>query len=259
MPKKHLGQHFLSDSGILDRIVRFSQVTDEDTVVEVGPGRGTLTKAIAGKVRRVIAIEFDADLISFLRRTVGPRVEVLERDALEVDFTALSPTPYHVVANLPYNIATPLIERFVAARDSISSVTVMLQREVADRILASPGGRQYGALSVGTQYYARIERGFTVPPGAFTPPPKVHSRMLRMTWNRDVADSPEFIIFVRRAFTSRRKKLLNNLAVIFPGRGREELIGIFEREGIDSNARPEDLSVEAFARLHRTLGYNLSP
>ena len=259
MPKKHLGQHFLSDPQILERIVGFSRVTRSDTVVEIGPGRGSLTQAIAGKVRRVIAIEFDTDLVSFLRGTLGPRVEVLEHDALEIDFTTLCPTPYHVVANLPYNVATPLIERFVAARDSIASVTVMLQREVADRILATPGGRQYGALSVGTQYYATIEGGFQVPPGAFTPPPKVHSRMVRMTWNRNVADSPEFIIFVRRAFASRRKKLLNNLSPIFPGMGRAELIGILEREGINSNARAEDLSVEAFVRLHRTLGYNLSP
>ena len=259
MPKKHLGQHFLSDPHILERIVEFSRISRDDTVVEVGPGRGALTKALAGKVRRVIAIELDADLVSFLRGTLGPTVEILESDALAVDFPTLCPSRYHVVANLPYNIATPLIERFVAARDSIASVTVMLQKEVADRILAAPGGRQYGALSVGTQYYATIEGGFTIPPGAFAPPPKVHSRVLRMTWNNNVANSPEFIVFVRRAFASRRKKLLNNLSPMFPGRGRAELIGILKREGIDSNARAEDLSVEAFVRLHRTLGYNLSP
>ena len=259
MPKKHLGQHFLSDSNILDRIVGFSRVSHEDTVVEIGPGRGTLTKALSGKVQRVVAIEVDPDLISFLRGTVGPKVEILERDALEVDFTTVCSTRYHIVANLPYNIATPLIERFVAARAYIDSVTVMLQREVADRILAAPGGRQYGALSVGTQYYAMIEGGFTVGPGAFTPPPKVHSRMLRMTWNSNVADSPEFIVFVRSAFASRRKKLVNNLSPLFPGRERKELLGVLEAEGIDQNARPEDLSVEAFVRLHRTLVYNLRP
>ena len=256
MPKKQLGQHFLSDPNILERIVRFSRIAGEDTVVEVGPGRGTLTSAISRRVRRVIAIEVDPDLISSLRETVRPNVEILECDALEVDFAALSPTRYHVVANLPFNIATPLIERFVNARASIDSVTVMLQREVANRILAAPGGRQYGALSVGTQYYATIEAGFTVPPEAFRPQPKVHSRMLRLTWYANVADSPEFIGFVRRAFASRRKKLLNNLAPAFPGHGREELIGILEREGIDRNARPEDLSVEAFIRLHSSLVYN---
>ena len=259
MPKKHLGQHFLSDSNILDRIVGFSRVTEEDTVVEVGPGRGALTATIAARVRRVIAIEVDTDLITSLHQSVGPNVEILERDALEVDFGGLCPTRYHVIANLPYNIATPLIEKFTAARASIESVTVMLQREVADRILAGPGGRQYGALSVATQYYAEIEGGFTVPPGAFTPPPKVHSRMLRLTWHANTADSPEFIVFVRRAFASRRKKLLNNIVPMFPGQGRTALIGILENEGIDRNARPEDLSVEAFTQLHRALVYNLNP
>jgi 16S rRNA (adenine1518-N6/adenine1519-N6)-dimethyltransferase len=259
VPKKHLGQHFLSDPDILQRIVGFSRVNREDTVVEIGPGRGNLTKALAGKVRRVVAIELDRDLISFLRGTVGTKVEILERDALEVDFTTVCETRYHVVANLPYNIATPLILKLIAARAYIDSITVMLQQEVADRMLAAPGGRQYGALSVGTQYYAMIEGGFTVPPGAFTPPPKVHSRMLRMTWNSNVADSPEFIAFVRRAFASRRKKLVNNLSPLFPGRERKELLGVLVDEGIDENARPEDLSVEAFVRLHRTLVYNLRP
>ncbi len=207
----------------------------------------------------MIAIEIDPDLILSLRETVGPKVEILERDALQVDFTTICRAPYHIVANLPYNIATPLIEKFVAARSSIASVTVMLQKEVADRMLASPGGRQYGALSVGTQYFATIESGFAVPPGAFSPPPKVQSRILRMTWNANVEDSPAFLIFVRRAFASRRKKLINNLLPIFPGQRREELIRVLEGEGIDPSARAEDLPVEAFVRLHRTLIYNLSP
>ncbi len=259
MPKKHLGQHFLSDTAILDRMVGFSQVATDDTVVEIGPGRGTLTATLAGRVRRVIAIELDRDLIFPLREQAGPNVEVIEGDALEVDFTCICPTRYHVVANLPYNVATPLIERFVAARAAIDSVTVMLQKEVAERILATSGGSQYGALSVGMQYYAAIEGGFTVPPGAFTPPPKVFSRVIRLTWHPDAVDLPEFVAFVRRAFASRRKKLVNNLAPIYPHLGRRNLIDILQRAAIDPDARPGDLPVEAFVRLHHSLVYNPSP
>ncbi len=259
MPKKHLGQHFLSDPHILRKIVDFSRVGSQDTVVEIGPGKGTLTQTLAERVRRVVTIEIDPDLVRSLRTRISSNVEIIEGDALEIDFTRLSDSPYHVVANLPYNVATPLIERFTKARGSIASVTIMLQKEVADRILAGPGSRQYGVLSVGIQYYAGTEGGFRVPPGAFTPKPKVWSRMIRMTWHAEIVDSPDFMLFVKQAFSSRRKKLVNNLVPSFPGHGRDRLLEIFEREGVPPDARAENLPVDAFIRLHHALVYNLDP
>ncbi len=210
-------------------------------------------------MRRVVTIEVDSDLVRALRTRVSSNVEIIEGDALEMDFTRLSDSPYHIVANLPYNVATPLIERFTQARGSIASVTVMLQKEVADRILADPGSRQYGVLSVGIQYYAETEGGFRVPPGAFTPKPKVWSRMIRMTWRADTVDSPNFMLFVKQAFSSRRKKLVNNLVPSFPGHGRDGLLKTFEHEGVPPDARAEDLSVDTFVRLHHALVYNLGP
>ena len=253
MPKKRFGQHFLSDPAILGQIVDFSRIGPGDTVVEIGPGRGALTKAIATRVRRVVAVEIDRDLAEKLRTSVPANVQIVEGDALGTDLTAVSPEPYHLLGNLPYNIATPLLERIVEARPHILSVTVMIQREVADRILAGPGNRDYSPLSIGIQYYAEVERGFGVPPGAFTPRPKVDSAVIRLTWRDNVADAPALMKFVRKAFRSRRKKLVNNLMAMYGNKGRENLIDIVKAVGIDADARPEDLSVEDYLRLFRAI------
>ena len=253
MPKKHLGQHFLSDPRILERITRFADFAPEDTVIEIGPGKGSLTKVLARQARSVIAIEIDPALALTLRNTMPENVEILEQDALEVDFTSIASGRYHLVANLPFNIATPLIANFVLARSAIIAATVMVQKEVADRISAAPGSRRYGSLSIGIQYYAFVERGPSVPPGAFIPKPKVHSQMIRLTWRSDVPDFPELMAFVRKSFSSRRKKLVNNLSPMFPDIPRGELQGILEQEGLDPGVRPEDLSVQQFVALHRSL------
>ena len=252
MPKKRFGQHFLSDPNILGRIVDFSRVGPFDTVVEIGPGRGALTKAIAERVRRVVAVEIDRDLAEKLRTSVPANVQIVEQDALGTDLAAVSPEPYHLLGNLPYNIATPLFERFVEARTHILSVTVMIQREVADRILAGPGNRDYSPLSIGIQYYAEVEFGFGVPPGAFTPRPKVDSAVIRLTWRDNVADAPALMKFVRKAFMSRRKKLVNNLMAMYGNKNRIELTDTLTALGIDSDARPEDLSVEAYVKLFQS-------
>lgn len=253
MPKKRFGQHFLSDPSILESIVDFSGVGKLDTVVEVGSGRGTLTRTIASRVHKVIAIEIDGDLISQLRKSIPSNVELIKGDALETNLESLSAEPYHLLGNLPYNIATPLLDRFVRARLHICSVTVLLQSEVADRILAKPGTRSYGALSVGIQYYADVALGFRIPPTAFEPQPQVDSTLIRLMWKDNVPDATDLIVFVRKAFGSRRKKLINNLGPIVDNKNRSELLEIFQKVNIRSDARPGDLSVDEYVELFKAL------
>ena len=162
--KKRFGQHFLTDRSILRRIVQLAHLQPEDTVVEIGPGAGSLTQVLAAAVQRVVAIEIDRDLIPALRTKMPSNVEVIEGDALEIDFPN---APFHLVGNLPYNVATPLFKRFIENRDRILDVTVMIQKEVAERLGAEPRTAAYGPLSVLVQYYANVTYGFTVPPGAF--------------------------------------------------------------------------------------------
>ncbi len=214
--------------------MQFAHLDPEDTVVEIGPGAGSLTLALAAVVHRLIAIEIDRDLIAKLRARVPSNVEIIEGDALEVAFPQ---APFHVVANLPYNIATPLLKRFIDHRDQIIDVTVMIQKEVADRLVAKPRTRDYGPLSVLIQYYATVAYGFTVPPGAFKPRPKVNSAVIRTH-------------FVHEAFTSRRKKLANNLRLMFGTLSPSQIVQRLEHAGINANARPEELSVTEFLRVY---------
>jgi 16S rRNA (adenine1518-N6/adenine1519-N6)-dimethyltransferase len=245
--KKRFGQHFLTNRSILQRIVQLAHLSPEDTVVEIGPGKGTLTTALASAARRVIAIEIDRDLIPGLRSTVPSNVEILEGDALKID---LPREPFHIVSNLPYNIATPLFKRFIEHRSRIGAVTVMIQKEVAERLTAKPRTKAYGPLSVLIQYYANVTYGFTVPPGAFTPAPKVDSAVIRVEWKPDARDATAFTDFVHEAFSSRRKTLANNLLSMFGSLGRDEIIRRLEQSGIAANARPEELFVIEFLRVY---------
>jgi len=255
LAKKALGQHFLSDPNILKRIVDFSQVGPADQVLEIGPGKGTLTQVIAERASRVVAIEIDHSLFKFLSSTFQQKnIEVLEQDALDVNFDAILPSPYHLVSNLPYNITSPLLERLIGYRKSILSVTVMIQAEVADRILAKPGSREYSPLSIGIQYYAHVESGFKVPPGAFTPRPKVHSKVIRLTWRNGVIEAPALMTFVKQTFSSRRKKLINNLCAMYRTKSRANLLSKLSASGIDTDARPENLSVDDYIILFKALG-----
>lgn len=248
--KKRFGQHFLTNKSILQRIIQLAHLSPDDTVVEIGPGKGTLTAELAGAAQRVIAIEIDRDLIPALRATVASNVEIVEGDALDVD---LPRDPFHVVSNLPYNVTTPLFKRFIQDRDRIIAVTVMIQKEVADRLAAKPRTKTYGPLSVLIQYYADVKYGFTVPPGAFSPPPKVDSAVIRLEWKAEVANATAFTDFVHQAFSSRRKTLANNLLSMFGSLGREEILRRLEKAGIESNARPEQLSVAEFLRVYNQM------
>jgi 16S rRNA (adenine1518-N6/adenine1519-N6)-dimethyltransferase len=201
----------------------------------------------------VIAIEIDRDLVPGLRASMPANVEIIEADALTVDLGTLLASPAHVAGNLPYNVAVPLLRKFIAARSRILDVTVMLQREVAERIRARPGGREYGPLSVLIQYYATPVWGFAVPAGAFTPPPKVDSAVIRLEWRPGIEDFPAFTDFVQRAFGARRKKLLNTLGAIFPGVSREQLGLALEDAGAGRDARAETLSAAQFLRVYNRL------
>jgi 16S rRNA (adenine1518-N6/adenine1519-N6)-dimethyltransferase len=245
--KKRFGQHFLTDRSILRRIVELAGITAEDTVVEIGPGAGALTRELAAVAKNVTAIEIDKDLIPRLRADMPSNVAIVEGDALEVAFPA---GRFHLVGNLPYNIATPLFKRFIEHRHNIEDITVMIQKEVADRLASRPGGSDYGPLSVLIQYYADVRVGFTVPPGAFHPRPKVDSAVVRLDWKPGVWIDQAFTDFVHRTFSSRRKKLVNNLLQIFPSMKRDDILARMVKAGIEANARPEALTVEQFLRVY---------
>jgi 16S rRNA (adenine1518-N6/adenine1519-N6)-dimethyltransferase len=248
--KKRFGQHFLSDRAILRKIVEFAEIQPEDTVLEIGPGAGALTSELAAVARRVVAIEVDRDLIPRLRDSAPSNVDLIEGDALQVSWPA---GKFHVVGNLPYNIATALLKRFIEHRSRILNVTVMIQKEVADRLAAQPSTKAYGPLSILIQYYATVNYGFIVPPGAFKPRPKVDSAVVRLEWRPDVPDARDFTDFVHQSFGSRRKKLANNLLAMFASLDRSEIARRIESAGIAANARPEDLSVTEFLRVYNHL------
>ena len=251
--KKRFGQHFLHDINILRRIVSFAHISSNDLVVEIGPGAGTLTRELAAVAKHVTAIEIDRDLMANLRAQLPANVEIIEGDALDIDLSKLSNEPFHLVGNLPYNVATPLFKRFIEFRHIIRDVTVMIQKEVADRIVAEPSTEAYGPLSVLIQYYAIPKYGFTVAPGSFRPPPKVDSAVIRLDWRQNVPDARKFTDFIHQAFGSRRKKLVNNLVAMFPGMSRPQLTAKLEKANVPPNTRPENLSVAEFHRLYNEI------
>ena len=233
----------------------------DDTVVEIGAGRGALTDAIAPRVKRVVAIEIDRDLAAALRARAPANVDVVLADFLKLDLVELldgETRPARVVGNLPYNISSPILFRLVgAAADGhrLSDATLMLQKEVADRLAAAPGGREYGTLAIQAALRADIDRLFTLPPGAFRPAPKVTSAVVRLRFREpavDVGDPATFERIVRGIFLHRRKTLLNALRALEPGLGQpaEELIRL---TGLDPSRRPETLTVADAGRLSRAV------
>jgi 16S rRNA (adenine1518-N6/adenine1519-N6)-dimethyltransferase len=256
--RKSLGQHFLSDPSILGRIADALAPTRSDTVIEIGPGRGALTDVLAGRAGRVIAIELDRALAALLRERYAarPSVEILEADVLETNLGQLADGPYLLAGNVPYYITTPIL--FHALRDPRPARAVYLvQREVAERIVAAPGEREYGALSVNVQALASAEVVFHVPAGAFHPPPKVDSSVIRITPRTDpiVASAEEgrYRAFVQEAFGLRRKQMRRVIRTI-AGVDAETAEGLLAKSGIAPDARPETVGPEAFARLLRALG-----
>ena len=268
--KPKLGQHFLTDQGAAARIVDALGDTSQQTVLEIGPGRGDITSLLAPRARRVIAIELDRVLAAQLRMKFGttPNVEIIEGDILAIDFhtlfgpkpgssrpgLTLTPEQVRVVGNLPYYITSDILLRLFEFREYFSTLVIMVQREVADRIAAAPGGRDYGLLSATAQLYGKVEKLFTLPPGAFAPPPKVHSTVLRLTLDSKLArlHVPEegFINFLKQSFGLKRKTLWNNLKSEYES---NTLKTALEKAGIKPNVRAEALSLEKSAALYRAL------
>lgn len=258
-PKKSLGQNFLKDPHYLGKIVDAAQVGPEDQVIEIGPGLGHLTRALADTGCRLLLLELDDRLIPRLREEFAsrPAVQVVHADALEYDYDGLSGT-WKVVANLPYYISTAIIQRLIAQRGRFTTLTLMLQKEVAARIAAAPGGKEYGFLSVLVQYAAVPRLEFSVPAGAFTPQPKVDSTVLKLT----MRDRPEtvandealFLRVIKAAFSQRRKTLRNSLGQL--GHHKDVMNAVQEGTGIDLGRRAETLSVSEFCRLANFLAKN---
>ena len=260
-PRKRWGQHFLVDRNILNKIVRTAEIGKEDTVLEVGPGLGEMTLALARQARNVIAVEIDPKLVGILRNktATSPNVEIIGKDILKVDFREIADREgrsIKVVANLPYQISTPLLFRFIEEREVFSTLTVMLQREVAERMVAPPGGKDYGPLSIFVQLFSELSIRFFVKPSAFFPPPNVDSAVIQMTWKErptvGLEDEEWFRRVVRGCLGYRRKTLINALkhsGLVLP----EDAEGRMEEVGIDSHRRPETLAIEEFATLAKVL------
>lgn len=261
IPRKGLGQHFLVDRNILNKVIRTAQVEKEDVVLEVGPGLGEMTLALARQVEKVIAVEIDPKLVAILNKKMKdyPNVEVVKGDILKVDFRQFLKReghPIKVVANLPYQISTPLLFRFIESKEAFSTFTLMLQREVAERMGAPPGRKEYGPLSIFIQMFSDVSIRFFIKPSAFFPPPKVESAVVHMVWKEkpmiETNDEEWFKRVVRACFGYRRKTLVN--ALKHSGLFLPEPVELkMEAIGIDPRRRPETLTIQEFAGLAEAL------
>jgi 16S rRNA (adenine1518-N6/adenine1519-N6)-dimethyltransferase len=254
-PRKRLGQSFLEDLNVIRRIVALAEPAEGETIVEIGAGLGFMTEELAKRAGRVIAIEVDPRLVSILRErfTGQHRVEVVQMDVLKYDFSSACPEGrIKVVGNIPYHISSPILFRLLDFRRSISSMILMFQKELADRIAAPPGTKNYGIPSVMVARYTRAVCELTVPPTCFYPVPDVVSSVLRIVVRQEpnLPDEALFAGIVRAAFAQRRKTLWNNLRLI--GLPEERVDLVFVRSGIDRTRRAETLSIEEFSLLTKT-------
>ncbi len=246
--KRYLGQNFLYDPSILRRLIHVARLSPEDTVVEIGPGPGRLTKMLAERVKRVIAIELDAELYERLVNELSgyKNIEIVHGDALKYHYETLK--EFKVVANIPYYITTPIIFRLFEYRKRLISITITVQKEVAERIVAGPGGKEYGVLSLMVQYYGKPELKFIVPRGAFRPVPRVDSAVIHIEIFKrppvSVKDECLFFKLIRTAFTKRRKTIANALKGL-----NRDVKETLLKLGIEPSRRPETLSIEEFAGL----------
>jgi 16S rRNA (adenine1518-N6/adenine1519-N6)-dimethyltransferase len=268
--KPKLGQHFLASEAAARRIVEAVGDVSAATVLEIGPGRGALTDLLAARTRRLIAVEVDRVLSAQLRMqfNMHPNVEIIEGDILTIELDTVfgpkpgsvrtglnfAPEPARVVGNLPYYITSDILLRLLEYHRYFSTIVIMVQKEVADRLAASPGSRDYGLLSATTQLYGRVERMFTLPPAAFSPPPKVHSSVVRITIKPRLESlgvpEAEFIGFLKVCFGQKRKTLWNNLKTRYDEAALRRALA---KSGVKPAVRAEALPLEKTAALFRAL------
>jgi 16S rRNA (adenine1518-N6/adenine1519-N6)-dimethyltransferase len=268
--KPKLGQNFLADRGAAARIIDALGDVSQSLVVEIGPGKGALTDALAHRAGRLIAIELDRLLATELRFKYSrfDNVEILEGDVLKIDFRTVlrrsagpltdlrpvKPEPARVVGNLPYYITSDILLRLFDYHDLLATIVIVVQREVADRIAAKPGSRDYGLLSATAQLYCRVEKLFTLPPGAFSPPPKVHSSVLRLTvaprFHELNVEPASFIQFLKLAFAMKRKTLANNLKTTYAD---AQIRSALKSVALRADVRAEAVELEKMAEVFRKL------
>ncbi len=259
--RKKFGQNFLIDPHVLDKIVDAAEVTEDDFVLEIGPGIGTMTQYLCERAKKVLAVEIDDKLIPILQETLSAydNVEVIHGDILKQDIQAIADQhndgkPIKVVANLPYYITTPIIMQLLESRVPLANVTVMVQKEVAERMQAKPGTKEYGALSLAVQYYANPYLAANVPPNCFMPRPNVGSAVIRLDCLKknpiEVKDEKLMFRLIRASFNQRRKTLQNGICnsgeLNF---SKEEVARALEALGLPAAIRGEKLGLEEFARL----------
>jgi len=262
-PLRRYGQSFLQDRNIIGRIVDAADIRPDDTVVEIGPGPGTMTGLIAGKAQTVIAVEIDPYMADILEQTFRDRnnLTVVQADILTFDLASVPPASsgnkLNVIGNIPYNISTPILFHLLTFRRLIRSITIMLQKEVAERLAASPGTKTYGIPSVMVAMYARVTPVVDVPSSCFYPKPKVTSRVIRIDFREapvvELKDEAFFTTVVKTAFAQRRKTLFNNLKSLGLPDGDVGLSSALDRAGIDGVRRAETLSVAEFGLLSNIL------
>lgn len=268
--KPKMGQHFLSSESAAQHIVEALGDVSEATVLEIGPGRGAITDLLARKARRLIAVELDRVMSAQLRMkfSLQPNVEIIEGDVLKIELDTVfgakpgslrtglnfTPEPARVVGNLPYYITSDILLRLLEYHRYFSIIVIMVQKEVADRLAASPGTRDYGLLTATTQLYGRVEKLFTLPPGAFAPAPKVHSSVVRITIKPRLdslrVTESEFIAFLKLIFGQKRKTIWNNLKAQYD---EDRLRAALAKSGVKPAIRAEALSLEKTAALFRAL------
>ncbi len=262
--KKRFGQHFLANGHTADRIVEAADIHPEDIVLEIGPGQGVLTSRLLEKAKQVTAVEIDRDLIGNLSEQFGRRsgFHLIESDILALNLYEVfrdSPGRIKVVSNIPYNISTPVIDLLIRNRALVLLAVLMMQKEVAERLLASPGSKDFGLTTINLGLCARIKKVMDVKPGAFNPPPEVMSSVVAVTFSPDylypLRDGKIFFEMTGAAFRKRRKMVRNTLIpyLISQGIPEEEAGGLMESTGISPTGRPENLSVSDFVKLSNAL------
>jgi 16S rRNA (adenine1518-N6/adenine1519-N6)-dimethyltransferase len=270
-PRKRFGQHFLEPAWVA-KLVNSLDAQPGDTFLEIGPGRGALTRPLLPKVHRVIAVEIDRDLAAALRGSdassggsedlrLDHELRVVEGDFLDVNLDEIlagESRPIRVVGNLPYNVSSPILFKLLGAHDAgrrLRDATLMVQREVADRLVAQPGTGEYGALAIQVAVHADVKRVFTLPPGAFRPPPKVTSAVVHLAFRPPAVDVGDLVVFerlVRGMFLQRRKMIGNALKPVADARG-VAVAQVLETARIDGRRRPETLTLEEISRLARAV------